>query len=137
MTAQKNPTRWGIGIATMLALAALSLSCDALNDPVDKSTDPFTAVPGGDAERGKLAILHYGCGTCHTIPGIPEARGDVGPPLDGLAGQRLIAGQLPNRLDQLVYWIRTPQQVDPQTAMVNMGVSEQDARDIAAYLYSQ
>jgi cytochrome c1 len=34
-------------------------------------------------------------------------------------------------------WIRNPSEVDPQTAMPLLGVSEADARDISAYLLSR
>jgi cytochrome c1 len=46
-----------------------------------------------------------------------------------------IGGVLPNRPANLVRWIRFPQETDSLTAMPDLGVSERDARDIAAYLY--
>ena len=46
----------------------------------------------------------------------------------------LIAGKLANTPDNLVRWIRQPKTVKPLTAMPDMGVSEGDARDMAAYL---
>jgi len=36
----------------------------------------------------------------------------------------------------LFRWIRTPQQVEAGTAMPNLGVTEEQARDIASYLYT-
>ncbi len=94
----------------------------------------LTEVPGGDAERGRAAMPLYGCGSCHSIPGLPGANANVGPPLDGFANRQFIAGQLANTADNLVLWIMDPQGVEPGTAMPNMGVTEEDARDIAAYL---
>jgi cytochrome c2 len=38
--------------------------------------------------------------------------------------------------DNLVKWLRQPQNVVPGNAMPDMGVTPQDARDIAAYLYT-
>jgi cytochrome c2 len=93
-------------------------------------------VPGGDAGRGKDAIGRYGCGACHGIPGISDTRGNVGPPLDGMADRRFVAGMLPNQPANLIHWIQDPQSVVPGNAMPNMGVSDEDARDIAAYLYT-
>ena len=90
---------------------------------------------GGDARRGAAQIQSYGCGACHTIPGIETARSNVGPPLADFASRTYIAGSLPNSAEHLVHWIRHPRQVDPRTAMPEMGVSEAEARDIAAYLY--
>ena len=60
------------------------------------------AVPGGDAALGKIAIVHYGCGACHAIPGVRSAIGDVGPTLDGIAGRSKIAGIESNTPDELV-----------------------------------
>jgi len=47
-----------------------------------------------------------------------------------------IAGVLENRSDNLVAWIVSPQGFSPQTAMPNTGISEQEAKDLAAYLYT-
>ncbi|HEX5831108.1 MAG TPA: c-type cytochrome [Gemmatimonadaceae bacterium] len=86
---------------------------------------------------GAVAIRAYGCGSCHTIPGIPGADALVGPPLQGLVRRAYVGGVLPNTPDNLVRWIRHPRQVSPRTAMPELGVTDADARDIAAYLYSR
>jgi cytochrome c1 len=36
----------------------------------------------------------------------------------------------------MLRWIREPQEVSPGSVMPEMGVTEQDGRDIAAYLYT-
>jgi cytochrome c1 len=100
------------------------------------AAEPHFTVSGADATRGRQAIRSYGCGSCHMIPGIREARGTVGPPLLAWGRRTFIAGEAPNTPDQLVRWIRTPQAIEPGTAMPNLGVNDQDARDIAAYLYT-
>jgi cytochrome c len=94
------------------------------------------AVTGGNADRGKAAIATYGCGSCHTIPGIRSAKGMVGPPLLYWSRRTFIAGEVPNTPDFLIRWIEVPQAIEPGTAMPNLGVPEGDARDIAAYLYT-
>lgn len=94
------------------------------------------AVTGGDPSRGRAAISRYGCSTCHTIPGISGANGLVGPPLSQMASRSYIAGVMPNTPDNMIRWIQNPPQVDGLTAMPNLGVNEQDARDIAGYLYT-
>lgn len=88
----------------------------------------------GNPEKGRTALTQYACQACHTIPGITGSEVFVGPPLDGIASRPMIAGRLVNNQDNLIDWIRNPQAVDPQTAMPDMGVSEQHARDMAAYL---
>jgi cytochrome c2 len=88
----------------------------------------------GDAARGRQALFQYACNACHTIPGVTGAKVQVGPPLAGIAQRSLIAGRLPNTQDNMVKWLRRTQEVKPLTAMPQLGVTEQDARDIAAYL---
>ena len=91
---------------------------------------------GGHPERAAAHIRKYGCGACHVIPGVPGADGEVGPALVGLGDRAYIAGVLVNTPQNLVNWIRTPRAIDPKTAMPELGVTEPEARDIAAYLYS-
>ncbi len=78
----------------------------------------------------------YGCASCHVIPGVAGANGTVGPPLTNFANRKYVAGLLPNQPDNLIVWIRDPQGVVKGVAMPNMGVSQQDALNIAAYLYT-
>lgn len=93
-------------------------------------------LTGGDVRAGKQAILRYGCGACHQIPGVPGANGSVGPSLEGMASRAEIAGRLPNDPADLVRWIRHPQEVSPGSGMPDQGVGARDGRDIAAYLYT-
>jgi cytochrome c len=101
-----------------------------------KEREAALTVPGGNPERGKQQIVAYGCGSCHTIPGVSGANSLVGPPLNHFAYRAYIAGQVPNNPDFLVRWIAVPQAIEPGTVMPNLGVSEGKARDIAAYLYT-
>jgi cytochrome c2 len=94
------------------------------------------AMTGGSPARGKEILGRYGCGACHSIPGVAPARGQVGPPLDGIGGRSVLAGQLPNTPENLMRWIRDPQSIVPGTAMPVLGVTERDGRDIAAFLYT-
>lgn len=118
-----------LAIAVMLAGAATFIA--ACQD----ATATAVALTGGNPEDGQTAIRKYGCWTCHTIPGIAGANGLIGPPLDKVAGRAYIAGR-PNSPQQLIEWIRHPQEVRRPTPMPDMGVTERDARDIAAYLYT-
>ena len=96
----------------------------------------YQAAVGGDATRGAVLIRAMGCGSCHTIPGIRGANGAVGPPLDFFSRRTYIAGQFPNSPSNLVSWLRDPPALQPGTAMPKLGLSDQQARDIAAYLYT-
>jgi cytochrome c1 len=115
--------------AFALVLLLLLGGCGAPPPPRDR------VVAGGEASRGVDALRRYGCGGCHVVPGLPETRGAAGPPLEGLAERTYIAGRLTNRPINLVLWIRAPRSVDAGTLMPDLGVGEQDAKDIAAYLY--
>jgi cytochrome c2 len=112
----------------------ISSACDHPNRTELKLAARLTG--GGDARLGRGQIRKYGCNTCHEISGIPGARGLIGPSLDGIGQRYYIAGELPNTPDNLMLWIEHPRQVEPHTAMPEMGVTEQDSRDIAAYLYT-
>lgn len=81
-------------------------------------------------------IERVGCAACHTIPGIGWPKGRVGPPLKGFAEQSLIAGRVPNRPDVLAAFVRNAPAVVPETGMPPMPLSEEEARDVAAYLYT-
>jgi mono/diheme cytochrome c family protein len=98
---------------------------------------PRPAQAWPDAARGRLALTQYACNACHLIPGVTGPATLVGPPLRDLAGRQFIAGGLPNNADNLALWIRDPHRIDPRSAMPQLGVSESDARDMAAYLLAR
>ncbi|QYJ24298.1 c-type cytochrome [Achromobacter sp. ES-001] len=102
------------------------------------SIAPTEAQPSdrrlGDAKAGRDALQQYLCVTCHAIPGVPGARHYVGPSLDGMADRSRIAGVVPNSPDSMQQWLLDPQRIKPGTAMPALGLREQDARDIAAFL---
>ncbi len=90
----------------------------------------------GNFTRGASMIQYYGCGSCHIIPGISGASGLAGPPLSGIANRIYIAGVLQNTPENMMRWIENPKAVDEKTVMPNLGVTRQDAADIAGYLYT-
>jgi len=95
-----------------------------------------TIADTGNPRRGQELLSSYGCGACHEIPGIRSARGLVGPPLSFYGDRTIIAGQLPNTPQNLMLWIEHPEDVDPKTAMPDLGVTPQQAGDMTAYLYT-
>ncbi|HEV2736230.1 MAG TPA: c-type cytochrome [Longimicrobiaceae bacterium] len=117
------------------ALAALVLAACG-SGPSGESMARGAMLTGGDPHRAPAEIRKYGCGTCHTVAGVPGADGTVGPPLSGIGGRMYVAGVLANNPTNLVRWIMDPTAVDSATAMPDMGVTEAEARDIAAYLYA-
>ncbi len=93
-------------------------------------------MTGGDSDRGKLVIYRAGCGACHQIPGVDRANGTVGPPLAKIASRAFLAGRLANNPANLVEWVQHPQAVEPGNGMPNPPISDQEARDVTAYLYT-
>jgi cytochrome c2 len=115
----------------LIATCAVALAACSKTPP---KMEPIT---GGDPRAGQALIAQYGCASCHAIKGIAHADSQVGPPLDGIRSRGYIAGVLPHTADNLVKWIQHPRQVVPNTAMPELGVTAAEARDMAAYLYSQ
>lgn len=121
-----------IGGAVALALGIWLVSIDWIQgDPQSEHH-----VPGGDAEEGRRLLYQWACGSCHVIPGVAGAEGMVGPPLTDWAARQYIAGTMRNRPPELIRWIMDPTTVEPGTGMPDMGVPEDAARHMAAYLYT-
>jgi cytochrome c len=88
----------------------------------------------GDAQRGQRLLAQYQCGSCHAIPGVPASQGNTAAPLDAFGQRSYIAGRIPNNAEALARWIVSPAARIPGTTMPSMGVSSDEARDMAAYL---
>jgi cytochrome c2 len=119
-------------LVAVILLGVLTLS--GCGTPAESA--PAQTVPHGDSSQGAAAIRYYGCGSCHTIPGINGANANVGPPLNRIGTREYIAGKLQNNPNNLMYWIMKPQKVWPGVDMPDMHVTHRDARNIAAYLYT-
>jgi len=117
-------------LVPVLAIAGLA----ALVPVACSSSATPQVVTGGNRAAGASAITHYGCGSCPTIPGVKGADALVGPPLIHWAHRSFVAGKLPNTPPNLEHWIEDPQSVWPGNAMPTLGVTPEDARNIAAYL---
>lgn len=117
-----------------VAVLAVALAC-ACSRGMDER-EAMALTNGGRARLGRQWLEVYGCGGCHQVPGIPGARGRVGPPLGEAGARPFIAGVATNDPSNLASWIYDPQRVDSATAMPATGVTEAQARDISAYLYT-
>ena len=121
----------GLGLILMVSVYVLSRSAGEAV-PVASGEQ----VAGGDPANGPVLLRTYCCVACHRVEGMREATGAVGPDLTHFPRRAVIAGRLANTPANLVHWIRFPQEVAPGSAMPDLGVPEQHARDIAAFLYS-
>lgn len=96
--------------------------------------EPPPRFAAGDADRGRLLLEQYDCGSCHVIPDVRRARGTTGPTLEHFSRRIYLAGELPNQPEMLQQWIRHPRSLVPDTPMPDQAVPEPHARDMAAYL---
>ena len=116
-------------VGAVLVAIASATACDREDEHLEQ-------IGGGRADRGQIAIRRYGCGSCHTIPGISGANGLVGPPLGGIASRVYVGGVVTNTPDHMIRWLEDPRSISPKTAMPNLGVTHGDAANIASYLYT-
>lgn len=94
------------------------------------------AETAGNAERGRGVLEQFECGACHRIPGVRGPQGQVGPSLEHFAQRAYVAGRFENSPDVVARWVLDPPAMKPATAMPDLGLTEAEARDVAAYLHS-
>jgi cytochrome c len=120
-------------LALPLILLMLAAACN--RDEASKSLATPQAKPIGNAERGKALAGQYGCNVCHAVPGVDGPQGSLGPALAGVASRPTISfGTVQNTPENLAKFIQEPASMNPQSSMPPIGLTEVDAKDIAAYL---
>ncbi len=94
-----------------------------------------TPAAGSEAEKG-LAIFKSearGCFGCHTIKGV--SNGKIGPDLTHLKSRSVFAGAIFEMTDhELARWLRNPPKEKPGSVMPNLELSEDEIRQLIAYL---
>jgi cytochrome c2 len=137
---RSGPTRlWRSAIVAALVLVALVGAAIYGFYQMKFSDEMRTraiALTAGNPDLGRDLARRYGCAGCHTIPGIPQAKGQVGPSLQGFAARVYVGGVTTNTPESLIQWIENPRSIDPKTAMPITGISSREARHVAAYLYT-
>jgi cytochrome c2 len=129
-----RPVKAGSGIVAFCVIAAIA-AVAYWNVSTQREDAVAKALTGGDSAQAPSLIRRYGCGGCHTISAIAGADGKVAAPLDQLRKRVYIGGVLQNTPDNLVRWIVSPRSFSPQTAMPETGITEAEARHVAAFLY--
>jgi cytochrome c2 len=122
-------------LSTRGMLATMLLAISACVAPDDRHAEA-TRLTGGDPDEGRGLIIRYGCAACHTIDGIPSARGLVGPSLNGIRERPFVAGERTHDVESIVSFIADPKQVDSTTVMPDLGLDETQARHVVSYLYT-
>lgn len=116
-----------------MLLIAAGLSCSWFRD---FDYERGARIANGDPLVGREKMRKRSCTSCHIIPGIPDADGTSGPTLEHWSQRKTFAGDHLNNPENMMRWLQKPSDLRPQTSMPAMGVTEQDSRDMAAYLFS-
>jgi cytochrome c2 len=127
--------RWLLGLGLIILLVSGMVDF-AERKTTKRNHDIAVALTGGDPARAPALIRRYGCGGCHTISAIRGADGQVAAPLDHLRKRVYIAGVVQNTPANMVRWIVSPRTVSPRTAMPETGITEDEARHVAAFLFA-
>jgi cytochrome c len=117
--------RIGLLLGTMILLSA----CQG------ESPETVT-VEGGEAELGAELVQSYECASCHYIPGVEGPHGTEAPGLQLWQNRSFVAGSAPNQPQYVISFLMEPESIQPGSAMPNLGISEEEARHITAYLYT-
>ena len=93
------------------------------------------AEPTGLAAEGKAIYARSACVGCHTIRGV--STGALGPDLTTFGSRRtLAAGMFPSTVETVAAWLRNPTALKPGSKMPALGLTDDQARAVAAYLVS-
>jgi cytochrome c oxidase subunit II len=101
-----------------------------------KDTVSADAAPQGpEYAKGEKLFMTKGCMGCHSLQAVKAPKGLIGPNLANVgARSHIAAGWLKNTDENLERWIREPQTVKKGVLMPNLGVTEEEARALRAYL---
>jgi cytochrome c2 len=120
---------------------AAALSCTGCGI---KDSGRLGDTQSGDARHGgrhrelreARALIVANCVACHRVPSIAGANGRVGPSLDGISRQQILAGHFSNSPEAMTAWIEHPQHLLPGDAMPETGLSHDQVTKIVDYLYT-
>jgi cytochrome c551/c552 len=129
----KSHVAWG---AAALIIPLVAVGVNLAKDQAQRQS-VAVAMTGGDPAQAPAIFRRYGCGGCHVIPGIAGADGKVAGPLTDLRQRVYVGGVANNTPENLVRWIVEPQSFSPNSAMPATGISEAEAKHLAAYLYAK
>lgn len=98
--------------------------------------DQLGGSPIGNAELGREFWILKGCDGCHMAPGIPNG-GQIGPNQAHFSQRPAIAGGLlANTPENVEKWLKDPPAVKPGTLMPNLSLTDDQIKDLTAFLYS-
>ena len=100
------------------------------------TNDLLGGSPIGNAELGHEFWLSKGCVGCHMAPGV-DGGGQIGPNQAHFSQRPTIAGGvLQNTPENVEKWLKDPPAVKPGTLMPNLSLSDEQIKDLTAFLYA-
>jgi mono/diheme cytochrome c family protein len=129
---------WAV-VAFLKTLPALSAADYARLSQHDTAASCAVRAPDSlpPMADGDVLLRQYACHSCHVIEGVVGPDIHVGPRLEDWPSRAMISGTLPNTPENLARFIRAPQEHQPGSLMPDLGVTEADARVMAAFLFAQ
>ena len=100
-----------------------------------KKYETVSINKSGDYDRGRTLVNSLGCKGCHQIQ--PEPDPNYSPTIQGIRmeqGPNLIGLGSKVKEDWLLSWLKNPYSYHEDTKMPNLRITDQEAKDIAAYL---
>jgi len=125
-------------LATQLTLAQASAQAEASKVPLPSNAVAPNIDPKsiGNVELGREFFVLKGCTGCHIAPGMPNG-GQIGPNQTHFyARPTIVGGLLPNTPAAVERWLKDPPAVKPGTLMPNLSLTDEQIKDLTAFLYS-
>ena len=100
-----------------------------------KKYETVSINKSGDYDSGRTLVNSLGCKGCHQIQ--PEPDPNYSPTIQGIRmeqGPNLIGLGSKVKEDWLLSWLKNPYSYHEDTKMPNLRITDQEAKDIAAYL---
>lgn len=100
-----------------------------------KAAPDSAALHDASVAAGAKAFAGSACVGCHTITGV--SAGVLGPNLTHVGSRTTLAGGImDNTPENLAKWLKNPPQEKPGSLMPNLGLTDAQVKDLAAYLGS-
>jgi cytochrome c2 len=121
---------------SMPRLAMTQAEAEDIAAYLAEPVDPSASDPLGDVERGRALFEKKGCATCHLFSGSGVESATVGdaPPTAVQLAPDLHHTRGRLRKGAILQWLLDPQAVKPDTAMPKTPMTEEEARDLAAFI---
>lgn len=119
-----------------LILLTLIMALSACDWFRDFNFERGARLSGGDPQMGRKQLGMHSCVSCHVIPGVPKADGTKGPSLVHWYRRSTFLNTYPNTPENMEKWLAMPSHRKPGTSMPDLNVSQQESRDMTAYLFS-